>query len=255
MIVAIDFTLSNGDPKDRNSLHYVNPDGTTLNQYGTAITSVGSVIEYYDTDQKFPLYGFGGKVHQGQPADHCFPLNGSEGDPDVHGVHGILTTYYESLKTVTLSGPSLFGSIIGQASAIAESTPQSWDSQKYYVLMIITDGIVNDMEATIDAIVNASGLPLSIVIVGVGEADFSDMHRLDGDTVPLKDSRGRSSKRDIVQFCQMSSFKGLSGEAYRSAVAKSVLEELPKQLVQYYQTAGIKPTHHACPPPPPPYSP
>lgn len=32
-----------------------------------------------------------------------------------------------------------------------------------------------DMQQTIDAIVAASGLPLSIVIVGVGQADFSSM--------------------------------------------------------------------------------
>ena len=34
--------------------------------------------------------------------------------------------------------------------------------------MIITDGIINDMQATIDEIVRGSSLPLSIIIVGVG---------------------------------------------------------------------------------------
>ncbi len=45
------------------------------------------------------------------------------------------------------------------------------------MLLIITDGQVNDMEATIDEIVRASALPLSIIIVGVGDADFSAMQK------------------------------------------------------------------------------
>ena len=36
-------------------------------------------------------------------------------------------------------------------------------------------GIINDMQATIQAIVSSSGLPLSIIIVGVGGADFGAM--------------------------------------------------------------------------------
>lgn len=38
-----------------------------------------------------------------------------------------------------------------------------------------------DMQQTIDKIVYASGLPLSIVIVGVGAANFSSMEKLDAD--------------------------------------------------------------------------
>lgn len=56
------------------------------------------------------------------------------------------------------------------------------------------------MDDTVDAIVSASTLPLSIVIVGVGMADFSAMERLDADTVPLVDRRGAKMSRDIVQF-------------------------------------------------------
>ena len=51
--------------------------------------------------------------------------------------------------------------------------------------MIITDGIINDMQLTIDEIVKASNLPLSIIIVGVGDADFEEMVQLDGDVTPL----------------------------------------------------------------------
>ena len=41
--------------------------------------------------------------------------------------------------------------------------------------MIITDGDMMDKEETIDEIVAASDIPLSIIIVGVGKQDFGDM--------------------------------------------------------------------------------
>ena len=37
------------------------------------------------------------------------------------------------------------------------------------------DGVITDMRQTVDRIVRASSLPLSVVIVGVGGADFSNM--------------------------------------------------------------------------------
>ena len=41
------------------------------------------------------------------------------------------------------------------------------------------------MNDTIDQIVRGSSLPLSIIIVGVGDADFTSMDRLDADDEPL----------------------------------------------------------------------
>jgi hypothetical protein len=55
------------------------------------------------------------------------------------------------------------------------------------------------------AIVEASTLPMSIIIVGVGNAEFDAMEELDGDTVRLS-SRGKVAARDIVQFVPMREF-------------------------------------------------
>ena len=42
----MDFTASNGDPKSANSLHYMNP--YEPNEYLSAISAVGNVIQDYD---------------------------------------------------------------------------------------------------------------------------------------------------------------------------------------------------------------
>ena len=53
--------------------------------------------------------------------------------------------------------------------------------QQYFILLMLTDGVISDMADTIGSIVRASRLPMSIIIVGVGNADFSAMDKLDCD--------------------------------------------------------------------------
>jgi hypothetical protein len=94
-----------------------------------------------------------------------------------------------------LPGPTNFAPIIRKAMQFA-SEPSG--GLKYFIALIITDGAISDMNETIAAIVEASYLPMSIIIVGVGSADFSNMNKLDADTEPLQ-ANGRYAMRDITQ--------------------------------------------------------
>ncbi len=42
----------------------------------------------------------------------------------------------------------------------------------YHILLILTDGEIHDMPTTKNIVVEASDLPLSIIIVGVGNEGF-----------------------------------------------------------------------------------
>lgn len=88
---------------------------------------------------------------------------------------------------------------------------QPSSSQQYFILLILTDGVVTDMADTREAIVRASYLPMSIIIVGVGNADFTDMQILDGDDGILRSPKGEPVLRDIVQFVPFREFKNVSG--------------------------------------------
>ena len=48
-VVGIDFTASNGDPANPDSLHFNN--GHLPNQYVQAVQAVGEIIQDYDTDK------------------------------------------------------------------------------------------------------------------------------------------------------------------------------------------------------------
>ena len=107
----------------------------------------------------------------------------------------------------------------------------------YNILLIITDGEIHDMATTKDLIVQASALPLSIIIVGVGNERFEMMVELDSDDTILRDSHGRAALGDIVQFVKFSDF------AYKGSdlLAEEVLQEVPDQFVQYMMRNNIKP--------------
>ena len=120
--------MSNGNPSDPNSLHYWDPQ---RNQYVNCMRAVGSILQSYDTDQKFPLLGFGGKYNKdalGQYVSHCFALNGDIYNPEVVGVEGCVQVYRKALPRCYLYGPSQFRELLpfvmGFCSGNAEASSQ-----------------------------------------------------------------------------------------------------------------------------------
>lgn len=189
--VAIDFTASNLE----EGLHEMGPN----NMYEKSIAMVGSVLEPYDTDSHWPVFGFGGKPPGETSVNHCFPLTGNLQAPCVQGVEQTLGLYRSVMPNIKLSGPTKFAPIL--------TTFRNWCakcSNVYNVLLILTDGMINDMVETKNVLCELAKLPCSVIIVGIGSDPdvFEDMIELDGDTHPVKDSNGVPICRDIVQFVE-----------------------------------------------------
>uniref|UniRef100_A0A8C6M1R7 Copine-3 n=1 Tax=Nothobranchius furzeri TaxID=105023 RepID=A0A8C6M1R7_NOTFU len=262
--VGIDFTGSNGDPRSPNSLHYMSPDG--LNQYLSALWSVGQVIQDYDSDKLFPAFGFGAKLPPDFQVNLTRFCSKMKNDRTVislpvlpvsklipviltttntlclTGIEGIVDAYRRVLPQIRLSGPTNFSPIINHVASIASTAAQANTASQYFVLLILTDGEITDFDQTRDAVVRASRLPLSIIIVGVGPADFKAMELLDGDDGVLRSTVGEAISRDIVQFVPFRDFK----DAPKTALAQSVLAEVPKQLVSYFKMRGLGPVNQAA---------
>uniref|UniRef100_A0A8C7KBL1 Copine 5 n=1 Tax=Oncorhynchus kisutch TaxID=8019 RepID=A0A8C7KBL1_ONCKI len=219
------------------SLHYMNP--YQMNAYAMALKAVGEIIQDYDSDKMFPALGFGAKLPPDGQVSHEFPLNGNIENPYCNGMEGILEAYHQSLKTVQLYGPTNFAPVVNHVAKYAAAVQ---DGSQYFVLLIITDGVISDMAQTKEAIVNAAKLPMSIIIVGVGQAEFDAMVELDGDDIRIS-SRGKLAERDIVQFVPFRDYMDRTGNHVLSMarLAKDVLAEIPEQLILYMKSRGIKP--------------
>jgi hypothetical protein len=222
LTVAIDFTGSNGDPRKPGTLHHLAPDKQQLNDYEKALTAVGSIVARYDSDQRFPVLGFGAKYKN--LIQHCFQVGSTT---ESIGIHGVLQSYRSVFSTgLTMSGPTVFADVIRHA---ANKAKRKWDQysvigkQSYEILLIVTDGAVTNMDETRLAIKEASVAPLSIIVVGVGNEDFSSMRSLDNA------HEGNSDMRDIVQFVEFSRHRN-----DRQALTRETLLEIPDQVVDYF---------------------
>ncbi|XP_035517571.1 copine-9-like [Morone saxatilis] len=217
--VAIDFTASNGNPSQPTSLHYMSP--YQMNAYAMALKAVGEIIQDYDSDKLFPAYGFGAKLPPDGKISHAFPLNSNTENPNCVGIDGVLEAYFQSLRTVQLYGPTNFAPVINQ---VARCAAEVTDGSQYFVLLMITDGVISDMAQTKESVVNVT------------------MEELDGDEVRVS-SRGRFAERDIVQFVPFRDYIDRSGNQVLSMarLAKDVLAEIPDQLLSFMKSRGIEP--------------
>ena len=216
------------------------------NQYETAIRSVVDIIADYDSDGLMPVLGFGARLPPDGKVSHEFFVNGHPTNPYCEGTSGVLAAYKACVSRIQLFGPTNFSPSINHVSSIAKNF---LDGAHYFILLIITDGIITDMEETKEAIVAAAEYPMSIIIIGVGEADFGPMEDLDGDDKRVTTQTGHVASRDIVQFVPIRNFIEIQGtwgarnqfHFSRSNLAKEVLAEIPDQLTEYMRCRNIKP--------------
>ena len=231
--IGIDFTGSNGHPLDDGTLHSIK-DGKP-NDYEKAIISCGNIVAPYDYDQLFQVYGFGAIIKSSisDKASMCFAINLKD-NPDIYTIDNVIKTYHDIIKKdkLTFAGPTEFTPIIKKVI----SRMIKKNILEYHILMILTDGVIDDLQDTIDILVEASSLPLSVIIIGIGNEDFSKMEVLDGDEVPLKSRNGKIRTRDIVQFVPFSKFQNDAKK-----LSMEVLAEIPRQMIEYFQFKNLSP--------------
>jgi hypothetical protein len=85
------------------------------------------------------------------------------------------------------------------------------------------------MKVTKSLVVEMSYLPISVIIVGIGNEDFTFMDQLDADKVVLSDDSGRVAARDICQFVKFSDMH----EMAKVEVSENLLLEVPHHFVDY----------------------
>ncbi|CAK9179672.1 unnamed protein product [Ilex paraguariensis] len=233
LILGIDFTKSNewtGKYSFNNrSLHAI---GDEPNPYEKAISIIGKTIAPFDEDNLIPCFGFGDATTHDQ---EVFSFH-SDHSP-CHGFEEVKACYNKLVPNLRLSGPTSYAPVVDAAIDIVEKS-----GGQYHVLVIIADGQVTrsvdtsdrelspQEEKTINAIVNASFSPLSIVLVGVGDGPWEDMKKFD-DKIPARDF-------DNFQFVNFTAImsKETTPSEKEAAFALAALMEIP---IQYKATTEL----------------
>lgn len=233
LVTAIDFTASNGDPRRTGTRHFHAPGG--VNEYEAAMRAVGNMLACYSSDRRIPAYGFGANLPPKYEVSHCFPVTESQmGDPFCKGVEGLVRAYKQTVGRIQLYGPTIFSEVLRTVGVVVSRRAEAAEkagkgSMAYTVLLILTDGVISDFDATVAELIKLSYLPLSVVIVGVGGEDFGKMHKLDCGGRQLR--RGAEfAIRGNVQFV---SFREYGGDL--SELAERVLGGIPEQVMSYVE--------------------
>ncbi len=252
--IVIDFTGSNGDPRTPGTLHHLahvdpsspfyTPGFDTMSEYMKAIKLLYNVVHGYDSDGMIPLWGYGAliPISNGRKINSWdFAINGDDANPSVQGIQGVMEAYRHALTNIELSGPTYFAHIIRKVTRLKREELARGTVQ-FDIITILTDGEINDMQNTIDAIVDASDLPMVFLIVGIGNSTFSNMEYLDADDSVLVASSGKRALRDNVQFVK---FNDHMHNPLK--FSEKALEEIPTQLVDSMRILNKFPSDFGTP--------
>lgn len=219
--IAIDFTSSNGNPMTPGTLHFHSASG--MNEYQCAIKSLLKILLKYNSDCSVSVFGFGAKFNG--VLNNRFAIN-----PTIQhiGFVGALKAYDSMFREgVRMSGPTSYADVIMGAAKRARERVDKKNGQIYRVLVIFTNGSLTEgnFRRAQDALRAASSSPLSVIIIGVGGGDFDYLRKLDDCAL----------SRDICNFVD---FRAQTNEI---SLSDKTLDEIPEQLVHYFNSRGIKP--------------
>lgn len=234
LILGIDLTKSNEWSGRRSfrrkSLHAISDKP---NPYEQAISIIGRTLSPFDEDNLIPCFGFGDVSTRDQ---YVFSFFGDH--RPCRGFEEVLSRYREIIPHLNLSGPTSFAPLIRAAIDIVGR-----NNGQYHVLVIIADGQVTrnpdipkgslspQEQATVQAIVDASYYPLSIIMIGVGDGPWDAMQQFD-DCIPQR-------AFDNFQFVNFTKVMSANMEATKkeAAFALAALMEIP---FQYRATQGLR---------------
>lgn len=201
LIVGIDFTRSNISQGESTfhgaSLHALDSEHGP-NPYERALDTISKALEDFDDDGMVPAYLFGDVETKHLSIKPL--LRQREVVP-----HKELVNAYRSAAAKPLfSGPTSFAPLIDKAVEIVQG-----NGNAFHILLILADGGVDEtmgcLESTRKAIVSASRVPLSIVMIGVGDGPWDVMRAFD-DELPERTF-------DNFQFVPFAKFHEVLGEA------------------------------------------
>ncbi|XP_054154514.1 copine-8-like [Oppia nitens] len=219
----------------------------SVNCFEFLLNSFGQLLQPYDYQGLFAVFGFGARF-AGQPTvSHAFNLRLGVGGgqqsvvPYCDSVDDMRRCYRASLKSMIPSSSSNsantgrpFAPVINH---VVQLTKNFQNGRHYFVFTILTSGCHTDTADTLEAIVRASAMPVSIVIVGVGNCPFNHLKRLSGDSTC---SRGCRTYRDNVQFFQLKNYQ-TSTHILESRLTNTILQTIPKQMLEYMESRNFVP--------------
>ena len=178
----------------------------------------------FTNDQLFHVTGFGATSKTSPYYNHpVFKI----GNSDSYNLDNIRIYDKNNLENIIPEKKIILSPLIEK---ITQDINQLYQNHLYYVSFVLLSGDVDkyDQKNTIDKIIISSYLPLSIIIIGVGDHDFTEMktffnkeHKFSSKGIPR-------NKNNVI-------FTTIKSHSLASETISYCLKELSKQIIEFYQ--------------------
>lgn len=138
------------------------------------LKSVNKAFHYFS---RFILpIGFGARTLLAKkegPASNLFSMTGDFMDPFVESNNELLNCYEGTLKSVQLALPVYFSAVLKFVCDIANNEMKKAGGivnlKNYFVLTILMAGMIDDFQDTMNEMLKAANLPISIIVINISK--------------------------------------------------------------------------------------
>ena len=227
--IGIDFTRSNLVPSELDSLHNISKG--IPNNYEKIILSLGKILSQYNPSKNFPVFGFGAFIDL--KSNDCFNIN-FQIDPNINTIEKVIEEYHKCINKIEFSGPTNVFPILNR---FVNKIKNDKIINNYNIFLLLTDGLIDDMNNAIDILIESSNYPISVIIVGIGDENFDQMEFFNQDSFPMISRKNIKRIRCSVKFLNFSKFNN-----NENLLCQSIMEFLYNDIIEYYNIKNISPS-------------
>ena len=227
--IGIDFTRSNGIPSELDSLHNISKG--IPNNYEKIILSLGKILSQYNPSKNFPVFGFGAFIDL--KSNDCFNIN-FQIDPNINTIEKVIEEYHKCINKIEFSGPTNVFPILNR---FVNKIKNDKIINNYNIFLLLTDGLIDDMNNAIDILIESSNYPISVIIVGIGDENFDQMEFFNQDSFPMISRKNIKRIRCSVKFLNFSKFNN-----NENLLCQSIMDFLYNDIIEYYNIKNISPS-------------
>jgi len=219
-IIGIDFTQGSEHGIDEKN-----------NQYLQTIAEFREIMYSYMRD--FDVYGYGAKFSDTNQNEDYFNINLKDKSP-LHGYTNIEIAYKECFKKINYLDNDSLSPLLKN---IRQIIFKNYNPENYFIFLLLISNPPKreDIKKCIDAFIENTYLPLSVVVIGIGDKDFKDIQNLFSNKHKYS-SKEIEKMRSNVSFCPLKDFNF----KYDLALSEC-LKEIPKQMVEYFKNNMTSP--------------
>lgn len=204
------------------------------------LKSVSKTFHYFN---RFMLpIGFGARTLIGKkegPASNLFSMTGDFLDPYVETHEELINCYEGTIKSVQLALPVLYQQVLKFVCDIAQNEMSKSDGvnglKNYFVLIILMAGMIDDFQDTLNEMLKAANLPVSIIVINIGKnTEENDSEKFIKKAFPAF----QKSERVYVDLLDFESYKNEQSQHtffYQQQFQYDLIQNIPKHVEKFFE--------------------